>query len=111
MEGQRNDGGGVVRGLKWTAGVILYVAVLWNAGTWAGDTRYITRGEFQVFVASQEFAARRTAAAVRKDSLEDKIFDLDQIPDDQKTQIQRAVVNRARAQLQYVQTELMRDAK
>lgn len=115
MRAERNersgDGHYVIRGLKWSASVVVALAILWNASIWAGDTRYITKSEFQVFVIAQEAAVQRAATALRKGMLEDKIFELDLVPDDRKTDVQRAMANRAKTQLQDVQTQLIKSDK
>lgn len=105
------DGKGVIQGIKWIASLIIALAIVGAAATWVGDTRYITKSEFQAFALAQEATVIRTAAALRKGLLEDKIFELDLVPDVQKSDVQRAMVNRAKTQLQDVQTQLMKDTK
>lgn len=107
----QTDGAMVIRGLKWTAGVVTAVAILLSAATWAGDTRYVTKSEFQAFATAQAIAIERAAIVLRKGMLEDKVFELDLVPDDQKSSVQRAMANRAKTQLQDVQTQLLKEAR
>lgn len=112
IEGGRiGDGKVVIQGIKWIASLVIALGIIGMAATWVGDTRYITKTEFQAFSLMQEATVLRAAAALRKGLLEDKIFELDLVTDDQKTAVQRAMANRAKTQLQDVQTQLMKDTK
>ncbi len=104
-----DTGGALVKSLKYVSGVILSMIIILGAAAWAGDTRWVTNEKLERVIKTAEKNSERTANALRKQLLEDKIFELDQIPDREKTNIQRAVANRTRTQLQEVSAKSAED--
>ena len=86
---KRRDGdvGALARWLKALAGVIASIAVLAGAFTWAADTRYAQKVD--VVIAVQSSADRQRGLQV-----EDKIFEINLIPPDKRSDVQRALLDR-----------------
>lgn len=63
------------------------VGVIFGTIAWAADTRYAQKTEVQ--------AAVQTAVdGLRKFSIEDKIFEINLVPPDKRTDVQRALLDR-----------------
>lgn len=81
-----------VKWLKWAAGLIGSLVILLGAIAWAGDTRYVQKEDFRNEI-------RYSADQLRKATLEDKIFDLTRIPENRRTNDQRAQLDRYNRQM------------
>jgi hypothetical protein len=91
--------------IKSIIAILVFSGSCISVGLYADD-RYVKRNEFLTFIMQSDKAVPMAADILRKQLLEDKIFELDLVPDNQKTDIQRAMANRARAQLQDVQNRV-----
>lgn len=104
-EADENVGSRVVKALKWAAGVVAAIGVLLTAAAFAGDTRYVQMADMTKAV--QEVKKSTTDALeqahtemkfsvdqARKMDLEDKIFEITQIPEGKRTGVQRALLDR-----------------
>ena len=101
MERPRNeregDGERVVKSIRVTAGLITAIAIILAAIAWAGDARYVLKGEMQK-------ALQYSNDQLRKTTLEDEIFKLSQIPPAERNNEQRAVLERSLRQMTDINT-------
>lgn len=91
--------------VQFVLGVLLFIGSVFAAALYADD-RYAKSAELRQFIASTKKDTTRAADILRKQLIEDKVFELDLVPDVQKTDIQRAMANRAKTQLQDVQMRI-----
>jgi len=94
-----------VLNIKTIIGVIVFTGASISAGLFADD-RYAKTEDLQKYMIFSSHQMAQAANILRKQMLEDKIFELDLIPDNQKTDVQRAMVNRNRTQLQDIQAQI-----
>ena len=85
-------GGHITRWLKWAASIVTSLAILGGALAFAGDARYVQKGEMRIEI-------RYSVDQLRKQTLEDKIYELTLIPDVKRTNDQRALLDRYIRQL------------
>lgn len=78
--------------IKWFAGVITSVAIIGGAVTFAADIRYAQKSEVGVQI-------RYATDQLRKTTLEDKIYELTLIKEAERTDAQRALLDRFIRQL------------
>ncbi len=90
-----------VKFLKWTAGVILSLAVIGNAIVWAADQRYIQTVHVQLIVDKSD-------ATKRRDDAEDKLFELTLVPQEKRTDAQKALIERWKRKLDELNAKLSR---
>ena len=89
--------------LKWAAGIVTSITILFGAFAWAvavaGDTRWAKVEDVKQWDSKILNAVRRTAGEIRKQSLEDKIYEITTVPEAKRTDTQRAVLDRSVRQL------------
>lgn len=90
---------------QFIAGVLVFSGSVFAAALYADD-RYAKATELRQFISSSKKDATRAADILRKQMLEDRIFELDLVPDERKTDVQRAMANRSKTQLQDVQSRI-----
>lgn len=97
--------------LKWAAGIISSIAILFGAFTWAvalaGDTRWARVEDVKAWDSHILRALRSTASEIRKQQLEDKVFEITTVPEYKRTNTQRAVLDRSIRQLDELNNELI----
>ncbi len=91
--------------IKIIVGILVFAASCVSAGLYADD-RYAKQTDLKTFIASSTKKTEQAANVLRKQLLEDKIFELDLVPEKKKTDVQRAMANRSKTQLQEVQTKI-----
>ena len=93
----------VLKWVKWLAGVVSSLAVLAGAAAWAGDTRWIKIEESKQDdqrVTQQVLAqVQMSFERMRRQALEDKIYEITLIPASRRTDVQRALLDRTIRQL------------
>jgi hypothetical protein len=82
----------VTRALKWIAGVITSIAVIGGAVAFAADTRYAQKDDVKAEM-------QNSVNQLRKQALEDKIFELNLTPAAKRSDAQRALLDRSVRQL------------
>ena len=82
-----SDVGVLAKYLKAAAGVVTSLAVLGGALAWAADTRYEQKGAAQV-------AVQIAVDGLRKSTIEDKIFEINLVKPENRTDVQRALLDR-----------------
>lgn len=103
MNSKRHDDPGYVagntlaRGLKWAASVVTSLAILGGALAFAGDARYVQKSEMRIEI-------RYSVDQLRKQTLEDKIYELTLVPETKRSNEQRALLDRYLRQLQELNT-------
>ena len=90
---------------KLVIGVILFAGSCIAAALYADD-RYAKTQDLKAFVSQSNKNVEAAANMIRKQLLEDKIFEADLVPDAQKSDVQRAIANRSKTQLQEVQSRI-----
>lgn len=89
--------------LKWMAGIITSVVVIFGAFAWAvalaGDTRWAKIEEVKAWDARIMSAVRDSTDHLRKQQLEDKVYEITVVPEAKRTDTQRAVLDRSVRQL------------
>ena len=83
------------RRLKLAASIVTSLIVLGGAATFAADIRYAQKGEVTTQI-------RFSIDELRKSILDDKIYELTQIPEAQRTNEQRAILDRSIRQTQEI---------
>src|SRR3990172_6279251 len=83
------------RKARLAASIVTSLIVLGGAATFAADIRYAQKGE----VATQ---IKFSVDELRKSMLDDKIYELMQIPEAQRTNEQRAILDRSIRQTQEI---------
>ena len=91
--------------VKVVIGVLLFAGSCVAAALYADD-RYAKSQDLKKFISMSRQDANSAADLLRKQMLEDRAFELDLIPDASKTDVQRALANRNKAQLQDVQNRI-----
>jgi len=81
--------------LKLAASIVTSLIVLGGAATFAADIRYVQKGEVQQQI-------KFSVDELRKAILDDKIYELTQIPEAQRTNEQRAILDRSIRQTQEI---------
>ena len=89
------DGTCFVRKLKLAASIVTSLIVLGGAATFAADIRYVQKTEVQQQI-------KYSVDELRKAILDDKIYELTQIPEAQRTNEQRAILDRSIRQTQEI---------
>src|SRR3990167_2363312 len=84
-----------VRRLKLAASIVTSLVVLGGAATFAADIRYAQKGEVTTQI-------KFSVDELRKSMLDDKIYELTQIPEAQRTNEQRAILDRSIRQIQEI---------
>lgn len=84
---RNNDNGQVAYWLKAAAGVVTSVTILGIALAWAADTRYAQKADVLI-------AVHNAIDGLRKASVEDKIFEINLVSPDNRTDVQRALLDR-----------------
>lgn len=97
-------------GFKVSVGVIMFAASCVGAGLYADD-RYAKSSDLKAFITSSKKEVRMASYFIRKQDLEDKVFELDLIPENKKTDMQRAMMNRNKAQLQEVNQKIITESQ
>ena len=98
MRSQRErstDANCFVRRLKLAASIVTSLVVLGGAATFAADIRYAQKGEVTTQI-------KFSVDELRKSMLDDKIYELTQIPEAQRTNEQRAILDRSIRQIQEI---------
>lgn len=70
-----------------TGGTLAALGVIVGALSWGADTRYAQKAEVRVVV-------QKAVDGLRGASIEDKIFEINLIPLDKRTDVQRALLDR-----------------
>ena|SRR3990167_3827395 len=83
------------RKVRLAASIVTSLLILGGAATFAADIRYAQKGE----VATQ---IRFSIDELRKSILDDKIYELTQIPESQRSNEQRAILDRSIRQTQEI---------
>lgn len=91
--------------IQFIIGILMFIGSVFAAALFADD-RYAKAQELRQFISATKKDATRAADILRKQMLEDKIFELDLVPDSQKSDVQRAMANRSKTQLQDVQSRI-----
>src|SRR3990167_30916 len=81
--------------LKLAASIVTSLIVLGGAATFAADIRYVQKGEVQQQI-------KYSIDELRKSILDDKIYELMQIPETQRSNEQRAILDRSIRQTQEI---------
>lgn len=79
--------------------IFMFVGSVISAALFADD-RYAHATEFNYHTQEMKRDVKQIAKEVRRQLLEDKIFELDLVPEHQRTQAHRALMNRYKQQLQ-----------
>ena len=89
--------------LKRAAGIVSSIAILFGAFAWAvalaGDTRWAKVEDVKQWDARIVQTVYRTADRMRKQQLEDKVYEITTVPENKRTDTQRAVLDRSIRQL------------
>jgi len=94
--------------IKAVVGVLLFCGTIISAALFADD-RYAKAVDLRNLADSVKKDSRRATDNLRKQMLEDKIFELDLVPEDKRTDVQRAKLNRAISKLREVRGRLNQD--
>jgi len=86
--------------MKWAAGIVSSFAIMAGAVAWAGDTRWAKIEDVRTWDRSVVEQIRHSADYLRKQALEDKIYEITVIPEAKRTDTQRALLDRAKRQLE-----------
>ena len=97
-------GARVIRALKWAAGVITSTAVLAGAVAVAGDTRWAQIVDVHAWDSKVLQRVQYSADQTRKQMLEDKIYEINLIPEHKRTDQQRAMLDRFNRQANELST-------
>jgi hypothetical protein len=87
LKRREND---VVTIMQWITRIgatVAAVGIIGGAVAWAADTRYAQKTEVRAVV-------QEATDGLRKSTLEDKIFELNLVPPDKRTDVQRALLDR-----------------
>jgi chromatin segregation and condensation protein Rec8/ScpA/Scc1 (kleisin family) len=95
-----------VRAMVWVLSTLVALAIGSVSFGLYADDRYAKNKDLKQFIAEHDKKTDVATNMLRKQMLEDKIFELDLVPDIQKTDLQRAMANRNKTQLQEVQTRI-----
>lgn len=87
--------------LAWVAGIIVSIGIIGSAITWAADQRYMR-------ISAVQAAIEKSADESRRDTLEDEIFKITQVPESQRTDIQRALLDRYKRKIDELNAKLSR---
>ncbi len=85
--------------LKLLAGIVTSLGVLAGAVALAGDTRWPKIEDVRRWDADVLSQVRYSTERLRKQSLEDKIYEITTVPEHKRTNTQRAVLDRSIRQL------------
>jgi hypothetical protein len=91
--------------MKIVVSIMMFMGAIVSAALYADD-RYAHQATLSVYIEDAKIETRMAADVLRKQLLEDKVYEFDLIPDDKKTDNQRALSNRYRTQLQDVQNRI-----
>lgn len=91
--------------IKLVIGLLLFAGSCVAAALYADD-RYAKSQDLKKFISMSRQDSNSAADLLRKQMLEDRAFELDLVPDANKTDVQRALANRNKAQLQDVQNRI-----
>ena len=86
--------------LKWAAGIVSSFAILAGAVAWAGDTRWAKIEDVRAWDSNVVAQIKHSTDYLRKQALEDKIYEITVIPEAKRTDTQRALLDRAKRQLE-----------
>lgn len=98
MSAERKES--LVNRFKWAAGIVSSFTILAGAVAWAGDTRWARIEDVQRWDNTVLAQVKRSTDHLRKQALEDKVFELTTIPEAKRTDTQRATLDRAKRQLE-----------
>lgn len=93
----RNDAGQIRVSVKWLAGLVTALGTILGAA-FTIDARYAHAGDVSAAIQAQRNATSYAVDQLRKQNLEDKIFELMLIPEQKRTDAQRAMLDRYRTQ-------------
>lgn len=89
--------------LKWAAGIITSIVIIFGAFAWAvalaGDTRWAKIEEVKAWDQHVLAAVHKATDGLRKQQLEDKVYEITVVPEGKRTDTQRAVLDRSVRQL------------
>lgn len=93
----RNENGEVNVSLKWLAGVVTALTIILGAA-FTIDARYAHADDVQKQITNMTTQTSYAADSLRKQMLEDKIFEIQLIPEKQRSDVQRAILDRYESQ-------------
>lgn len=89
--------------LKWMAGIVTSISILFGAFAWAvavaGDTRWAKIEDVKTWDSHIMASVRKSTDRLRKQQLEDKVYEITVVPENKRTDTQRAVLDRSVRQL------------
>lgn len=97
----------VAKWLKWIAGIIASLMTILAAVAWAGDTRWIRIEDSKRDDSMVLAQVRKSIDGLRRQALEDKIYELTLIPEAKRTDTQRALLDRSVRQLNEITQRLI----
>jgi len=96
--------------IKAVVGVLLFCGTIISAALFADD-RYAKAVDLRNLAESVKKDSMMATDTLRKQMLEDKIFELDLVPEHKRTDMQRAMLNRTIAQLRDLRGRLNQDER
>lgn len=88
-----------VKRLIWLAGIITSLGVIAGAVAFAGDTRWARIEDVKAWDTNIAAQVRYSSDKLRKQVLEDKIYEITTVPESKRTDTQRAVLDRSIRQM------------
>lgn len=90
--------------LKWAASIVTSISILFGAFAWAGDARWAKIEAMRAWDSRVLSVVRQAVDNLRKQQLEDKIYEIVAVPEKKRTDTQRAVLDRSIRQLNELAT-------